>query len=54
MQTLARFIVKFRVAILAVFAAITVASAFMVPRVVVNHDLTTYLPDSCSLNKAWP
>ena len=46
MQTLARFIVKFRVAILAVFAVITVASAFMVPRVVVNHDLTTYLPDS--------
>ena len=46
MQTLAHFIVKFRVAILAVFAVITVASAFMVPRVVVNHDLTTYLPDS--------
>ena len=46
MQTLARFIVKFRVAVLAVFAVITVASALMIPHVVVNHDLTTYLPDS--------
>ncbi len=37
-------VVKYRKAIMVLFAVITVASAFMYPKVKVNYDVATYLP----------
>lgn len=49
MNKLANFIVKHRVPILLLTLVLTVVSAFMIPGVKINSDMTEYLPDSSKM-----
>lgn len=51
MQRLANFIVKNRYIILAVVCALTILSAFMIPRVNIVTDMSEYLPEDSSMRK---
>lgn len=49
MNKLANYIVKHRVPILLLTLVLTVVSAFMIPRVKINSDMTEYLPDTSKM-----